>query len=374
MIYLDNAATTFPKPAEVYREVGVYLRESCGSPGRGGHRMALAAAREVWECRCAVSELFGLSEPERVCFAQNCTCALNIAIKGVVRPFSRVITSNLEHNSVLRPLYSIPGVKLSVFNALKPEEELLADVDALLTAGADALVCTHASNILPVVLPVGKIGEMCAKHGTIFIVDAAQSAGVYPIDIKKEHIDILCMPGHKSLYGLQGSGAIVFSPLFDCGKINPLVLGGSGVESKSRGMPELPPERFEAGTLSTPTIVGLHEGIKYVKSVGIDAIREKETALAARFRDILLDCGKITVYGEGGTSVLFNIDGIDSEDAAQTADKYGVCVRAGFHCSPAAREANGTFSIGAVRASFSYFNTMSQAERAGRIFRTIAIR
>lgn len=366
MIYLDNAATTYPKPEGVYREVSRCMTDYCGNPGRGGHSLSLAAGRAVYDCRCLVAELFS-AEPENVIFTLNTTYALNMAIKGIVREGDHIIISNMEHNSVLRPVIAT-GCDYDIFDASKDTERILLEIASKLTPRTRMIVCTHRSNICPIRLPIKAIGQLCRKRGICFIVDAAQSAGVYPIDMRECCIDALCFAGHKSLYGIQGVGGVAFSNRYkgeSARKLHTLVEGGSGIASLEEYMPSLLPERLEAGTLPTPAIAGLSQGIKAITEVGITHIREHEITLYRRMRERLCNHEFIQVYCRDigyGETMLFNVEGMPSTTVADKLDREGICVRAGFHCAPLAHKHLGTGDSGAVRVSFGAFNTAEEVD------------
>ncbi len=366
MIYLDNGATTHPKPESVYREVSKCMTDYCGNPGRGGHSMSAAAAKAVYDCRCLVAELFS-AEPENVVFTLNTTYALNMAIKGTARAGDHILISNMEHNSVLRPVIAT-GCDFDVFDAVASPERVIRNILSLLTPRTRMIVCTHRSNICPIRLPIKAIGELCRQRGLCFIVDAAQSAGVYPINMMECHIDALCFAGHKSLYGIQGCGGVIFSSRYKgeaARKLHTLVEGGSGIASLEEYMPSLLPERLEAGTLPTPAIVGLAQGIRAITEVGITHIREHEISLYRRVRERLCNHERIEVYcpeiGYGET-LLFNVEGMPSTAVADKLDREGICVRAGFHCAPLAHKHLGTGDSGAVRVSFGAFNTAEEVD------------
>ncbi len=367
MIYLDNAATTFPKPNSVYEEVERCMRNYCGNPGRSGHQMSLEAARKIYECRESVAELFHTSSPELVAFTYNATYALNLAIKGLAHSGDHILISNLEHNSVIRPVYALGrrGVSYGIYNAASGEDELIRDLREKLRPNTKMIVATHTSNVVPITLPIKRIGELCARHGIIFIVDASQSAGIVDINLNECNITALCAPGHKGLYGPMGSGFIIFSDRATKAEINTLIEGGSGIDSFEREMPHLPPERFEAGTLATPAIAGLCAGIKAIRRIGISEIAEHEERLRRRLYYMLANTRGFTLYGPSdtrGCTVLFNADGIGSTELSDELDRRGVCVRSGFHCSPLAHDVLGTGDGGAVRVSFSIFNTEKEVD------------
>ncbi len=366
MIYLDNAATTWPKPENVYREVSRCMTDYCGNPGRGGHTMSAAAGRAVYDCRCLAAELFS-AEPENAVFTLNTTYALNMAIKGIARTGDHIIISNMEHNSVLRPVIAT-GCDYDVFDAAAAPERIVCDIISKLTPRTRMIVCTHRSNICPIRLPIKAIGELCRARGLCFIVDTAQSAGVYPVDMRECHIDALCFAGHKSLYGIQGAGGVIFSSRYKgeaARKLHTLVEGGSGIASLEEYMPSLLPERLESGTLPTPAIAGLAAGIRAITEVGIPRIREHGISLYRRVRERLCNHNRIEVYCPDigyGETLLFNVRGMPSTEVADKLDREGICVRAGFHCAPLAHKALGTGESGAVRVSFGAFNTAEEAD------------
>ena len=371
MIYLDNAATSFPKPPIVVREAVRCITTYCGNPGRGGHSLSLAAAKKVFECRSQISELVGGTDPEGIVFTQNTTHALNLVIKGLLKKGDHVIISDMEHNSVLRPVAKLCDegiIEYSVFPTRTLEKRnsptlICAGIARRIKPNTRAVICSHTSNVCSMSLPLKSIGEFCKKHGLYFIVDAAQSAGHLPIDMEKMCIDALCAPAHKALYGLQGAGFAALSPSLSS-SLATLTEGGNGVNSFELLMPESSPERYEAGTLPTPSIAGLCEGIKYIRSIGLDAIREHESELYRYARELLLNTKGVTVYAPEhvGSVILFNKEGKSSEELARALNGYGICTRGGYHCSPLAHKVLGTDEGGAVRASFGIFNKKSEID------------
>jgi cysteine desulfurase family protein len=373
LIYLDNAATTFPKPRHVTGEVMRCLTEYCGNPGRGSHRLALAAAEQIFSCREALSSFLGVGAPERILFTQNTTYALNLAIKGLLRQGDHVLISELEHNAVRRPICALAAKGKITFDVFPvfglTQDELLSHLAQKLTPNTRAVVCTHASNICSIVLPIAEIGALCRRRGIQLIVDAAQSAGFLPIDMNAMQIDALAAPGHKSLYGIQGCGFLAIGENFT---LEPLIEGGSGVDSLPAEMPEAPPERYEAGTLPTPSIVGLLEGVRSLTNGGVAACaaRERELFLAARERlSSLLD---ISIYAPEhvGSVLLFNKNGIPAAELGRHLSSNGICVRAGLHCAPMAHKALGTPDGGAVRVSFGRYNTLSDVDALWQALRS----
>lgn len=370
--YLDNAATSFPKPPSVLRAVEACMERCGGNPGRGSHALALRAAEEVYACRVAAAELFGLSDPGRVVFTQNTTAALNLTIKGLLHRGDRAVCSDMEHNAVFRPLFRMAEEGTVTFDSFQtfsavPERTdamLLSSLEHALSRPTRLVVCAHASNICPATLPLAAIGRLCHAHGALFAVDAAQSAGVLDINMEEMQIDALAVPGHKGLYGPMGVGML----LLGRGVLpDTLLEGGNGLDSLSGGMGDDLPERYEPGTLPLPAIAGLRAGIEFVRKVTPAAIREKETALGVFLRDALSEIPGVQVavpHLAGGT-VLFRVDGASSEDVAARLQEagFGICVRPGFHCAALAHRTLGTPEGGAVRASFGWFNTRRDAEQ-----------
>ncbi len=363
MIYLDNAATTFPKPEAVYREAELCARRWCGNPGRSSHKLSVASARAIYSCREEIAELFG-GKPENVVFTLNATYALNLAINALYRPGGEILISGIEHNAVLRPVAALKDCRYSIFDAVGGDDAVMKSLTDHLTAKTSLVVCNHVSNICGITLPVEKIGALCERRGIRFIIDASQSAGIKKLDINRCRADVICAPGHKGLYGLQGSGFALFSG--KCGDVAAnlpeFIFGGNGVNSLESVMPDFLPERFEAGTLPTPAIAGLKEGIAEVKKIGVGVIDEYESELAGKLRDMLMNTPGVTVYARectGGT-VLFNLNDVPSERVSEMLDREGICVRSGFHCCPLAHKQLETGKNGAVRASFSIFNRMKE--------------
>lgn len=360
MIYFDNAATTFPKPGKVVYETERCLREYCGNPGRGAHRLSLAAAEKIYECRTSAAELFNAGEPENVVFTMNTTYALNTAIKSSVKKGDHVLISSMEHNSVLRPVVSLAEkgvITYGVFDAFA--EDCISEIEKAMKPNTTAVICAHASNICGRVLPIGEIGGFLKKKGIKFIVDCAQSAGKIKIDMAQMNIDALCVPGHKGLYGIQGGAMMICSKNFGG---STFIEGGGGINSLDMRMPDFLPERYEAGTLPTPCIAALNEGIRFVRSEGIDYIREKEEHLFRKANERLRNMRKIRMYSDSAI-LLFNIEGVSSAQTAYELDRRGICVRSGFHCTPMCHKCLKTGDDGAVRVSFGVFNTEKEVIR-----------
>ena len=374
MIYFDNAATTFPKPESVYKSADFCTRYLCGNPGRSSHQLSAKAAGEIFSCREEIAEFFG-GKPENVVFTLNATYALNIAINSLFRSGGEVLISGIEHNAVLRPVSAL-GCPYKVFNPLGSDEEIMMSLRSHVTPKTSLIVCNHVSNICGITLPIAKIGDFCEKNGIKFIVDASQSAGIKDIKINKCKADVICAPGHKGLYGLQGSGFALFADKYDnmSKQLNSFIYGGNGVNSLDVRMPDFLPEKFEAGTLPTPSISGLTQGIREVKKIGTEAIEEYESELSDRLKGMLYNIGNVTVYGgeyRGGT-ILFNINGIPSERVCEELDGFGICVRGGFHCCPLGHKLFKSGENGAVRVSFSVFNKPKEVNSfAGAILKII---
>lgn len=365
MIYLDNAATTFPKPRRVCDEVLRAISEYGGNPGRGAHPLSLAAAEKIYACREALASFLGLNAPERVIFTLNTTHALNIAIKGFLRAGDHVLISELEHNAVRRPLARLAaekGVTFDTFPVLGlTSPELLRGIERRIKPTTRAVICTHASNICSVVLPLAAIGKLCRRHSLTFLVDGAQSAGHIPIDMQGMQIDALAVPGHKSLYGIQGCGALLLGNDF---LPAPLLDGGSGANSMLAEMPLEPPERFEAGTLPTPAIAALLEGVRSLENGHMQEIHARECLLFTALRERLQALRDIRIYApeHEGAVLLFSHRTIPAAEIARLLSSRGICVRAGLHCAPLAHAALGTPEGGAVRVSFGRYNTLSDTD------------
>ena len=359
MIYFDNAATTYPKPQSVIRAVSDAMKHF-GNSGRGAHTLAMRAADEVYKCRIAAAKMFG-AKPENVIFTSGATHSLNLAISACRERQGAILISNLEHNSVLRPAISSTR-EVKIFDSypnLSGEERdgmILSGIN-MVADNAAILVSTAASNICGIKMPIAKIGKFCREHEILFVVDGAQAGGTMDINIVRDNIDVLCLPGHKGLYGPMGCGLMI---LGDNITLPPLMYGGSGVDSRSASMPMLPPERYEAGTLPLPLIAGLRAGIEYVRRESPDSIRAREEKLSSIMKEQLFDDKRIRIYAphHNGGIVLFSVDGKDAEDVAAYLDSEGICTRAGLHCAPLAHDA--LTSEGAVRVSFGAANTAKE--------------
>ena len=368
MIYLDNAATTLHKPSCVIDAVAAAM-QSLGNSGRGVHSGSLAAGRTIFAAREALSTFFGLDAPERVIFTANSTEALNIAIFGLLNAADHVISTDLEHNSVLRPLYRLQaaGMGLDFVPADRLGNIDYADFSRLLRPNTRAIVCTHASNLTGTVLDLARIGRFAHENGLLFIVDASQTAGALPINMAAQSIDVLCFTGHKSLMGPQGTGGLCIAPGVE---IRPLLTGGTGVQSHLTHQPEEYPTRLEAGTLNGHGIAGLLAAVEYLNETGLDRIHAHEDALARRFYNGVRDIPGVTVYGDfiqplRAPIVTLNFDALDCGMAADIlSEEYGIATRSGAHCAPRMHRALGTEHTGALRFSFGWFNTQEETDTA----------
>ena len=345
MIYLDHGATSFPKYPEV-REAVERAMTDCANPGRGSHRAAEVAAERVFSCRCAAAELFGC-KPEQVVFTQNCTHGLNMAIRTLVKPGDRVVISGFEHNAVTRPLHGI-GARVTVAGErLFDPDDTLRSFCRALDRGAKAAVFTHVSNVFGYILPVEELAAECRKRRIPFIIDGAQSAGAIPVDAEKLGADFIAMPGHKGLQGPMGTGLLICRR-----KPKPLILGGTGSESVMQRMPDVLPDRGEAGTLNVPGIAGLEAGIRLVSMMGPERIGAHEAALAASAAEMLRELGMDVYAGASQLGTVSFRSGEDCEEAAERLGEQGIALRAGLHCAPLAHRSAGTISTGTVRVSF----------------------
>jgi selenocysteine lyase/cysteine desulfurase len=346
-----------------------------GNPGRGAHPLALAAAEAVYDARSEVASFFGSEKPENVVFTQNATHSLNLAIFGTVKGGEHILISNLEHNSVFRPvaeLYRCGVASYSVFDALGDGEETLSNIKKSVRRNTKIVVTTHVSNVCGKVLPLERISRFCRERGILHIADVSQSAGIYPIDMQ-DGADIVCAPGHKGLYGPQGTGFCLFADDFDFSRLSPTVFGGNGLNSATAEMGRIPPESFEAGTLAVPAIAGLCRGVRFVKRIGTERIRAHESAICEKIRRNLAKDGRVKIYlpqEKAGSVLLLNVEGVSATEVSASLAKRGVCVRAGMHCAPLAHRALGTGGD-ALRLSFSAFNTEAEAENFCRIFAEI---
>lgn len=363
MIYLDNGATSFPKPLSVRKNVDISLKKFSANPGRSGHSLSLRAAKEIFECRKRLKELFNVNSEEEIIFTENCTMALNTVIFGLLSEGDHVLISSMEHNSVTRSLESLKdkGVTYSTFDYSYDDNETVDNVRNLIKPETKLVICTHASNVFGFRFPIERICALCHAYGILFCVDSAQSAGVFDIDVGTNQYDFVCMSGHKSLYGPMGTGVLILNNR----NLKPLLYGGTGTESVKKSQPEGLPEKFESGTQNMNGISGLKAGVDFVKNRGIKNIYNHEYKLAKRLFNGLANNRKVITYnksfdyGKVAPVVSFNIDGVYSEDLVAKLNKYGIMTRGGLHCSPLAHTTMNTIENGTVRVVPGAFNTIN---------------
>ena len=368
MIYFDNAATTIQKPKQVVEAVTQALC-SMGNAGRGAHNASMGASRMLFDTRKKLAELFGGNNPAQVVFTSNSTESLNMALKGLLNPWDHVITTQLEHNSVLRPLYELEdkGVELTILNSDAKGRICYEDFEKEIKKNTKMIVCTHGSNLTGNLTDIRRVGEIARSHGLLFVVDASQTAGVFPIRVEEMKIDVLCFTGHKGLLGPQGTGGMYVR---EGVIIRPLKTGGSGVQTYSRTRPSKMPTALEAGTLNAHGLAGLDAALDYLKDTGINVIRKKEQELVWYFYQKVLEIPGITVYGDFDIQercpiVSLNVKDYDSSEVSDFLfTEYGISTRPGAHCAPLLHQAMGTEKQGAVRFSFSHYNTIEEIDIA----------
>ena len=376
MIYMDNAATTMHKPQEVIDAV-VRAMSSMGNAGRGANEASLSASRIIYDTRERLARLFGAKDARRIAFTNNSTESLNIAIKGILSPGDHVITTMLEHNSVLRPLYEMEkkGVKLTIVPSDSRGCLDIRDMEEAITSDTKMIICTNGSNLTGNYIDVRPIGELAHRHNILFVVDASQTAGVFPIDVEDMKIDVLCFTGHKGLLGPQGTGGIYAREGVE---IRPLKTGGSGIQTYSKTHPVQMPTALEAGTLNGHGIAGLHAALVYLERTGIDEIRAREQSLMRRFYEGVKDVPGVKIYGDFTQEnrcaiVTLNIGEYDSSEVSdELLTEYSISTRPGGHCAPLMHEALGTVEQGAVRFSFSHYNTEEEVDIAIRAIHELA--
>jgi cysteine desulfurase family protein len=366
MIYLDNAATSFPKPSEVHMEVLNCMMNYAANPGRGSNEMAIKAATKVMETRVEICDLFNIKSPFNVIFTCNATEGLNIGIKGVLSKGDHVISTVIEHNSVLRPLHSLSedGVNVTLLGVDKAGYLCIKDVEAAIKKNTKLIVINHASNVLGSIQDIETIGKIAKKNGIMFMVDASQSAGIINIDVESACVDLLAFPGHKGLLGPQGTGALYVR---DGIKLKNFIEGGTGSNSHFMIQPDFIPDQFESGTLNTPGIAGLCEGLKYIKKVGINKIRKQEEELTIYLLEELRKFEFVQIYGnlsgkDRSAVVSFNMEGLDASNIGEQLNDNKIAVRTGYHCAPLIHDVIGTDYAGTVRVSPGYFNTFQEIE------------
>ncbi len=378
MIYLDNAATTWPKPESVYQAVDDCLRLMGANPGRGGHSMARQASLLLYEAREGLAELFGIEDPNQIVFTHNATDAVCMSIFGLISPGDRIVTTAMEHNAVARAVRFVEakGVHVTVVPCFSDGQLDMEAMAAAISNRPKAVIMSHASNVTGTIMPVAEVGAMTRRLGVALVVDAAQTAGVEAIDVAEMGIDILAFSGHKGLLGPQGTGGLYVAETV---ALTPLRVGGTGSLSESDNQPEFMPDRLESGTPNTPGIAGLQAGVRFILATGRENIQAREAELTQLLLAGLGDIVNVHIYGPASNSgrtavVSFTLDGMDSGLVAHTLDReYGIACRAGLHCAPWAHQTLGTLKTGTVRFSPGYFNTQGEIEQAIAAVRELAL-
>lgn len=378
VIYLDHAATSWPKPPAVTEAVINAMLNDAANPGRGSHAMAVRASRILFETRKHLAKLFNIKNPNDIAFTSNTTMSLNMAIKGWLKPGDHVIATSVEHNSVRRPLYYLEqtiGIEVTYVESDERGFLNLDDVANAIRPNTTLAVVNHSSNLLGTIMPVAEIAELTKKHGIKLLVDAAQSAGIIPVDVRAMGIDMLAFPGHKGLLGPQGTGGLYINPELD---LVPLLHGGTGSQSEAREQPQVRPDRYEAGTQNTPGLAGLKAGVQYVLNETVQKIHTKEWTLTQRLLEGLKSVNGVKLMGpdlgEQRTGIVaFNLTGVDPSELSFILDQhYRIAVRAGFHCTPLAHACAGTAETGAIRASVGVFTTNEEIDTLAMAIKEIA--
>jgi len=372
MIYLDNAATSWPKPPEVLKAMTDVLERAGGNPGRSGHRLSIAAAREIYNVREDIARFFHVPDPLRVIFTSSATHAINLVLKGLLKPRDHVVTTSMEHNAVMRPLRNLErkGLRLSVVQCASDGSMDIRDVARAMNSATRLVVCTHASNVAGTLLPVAEIASIAHRAGALLMVDAAQTAGAIPIDMRAMGIDLLAFTGHKELQGPLGIGGLVIADNVDVSQIEPLMRGGTGSRSESEEQPDDLPDKFESGTANLAGIAGLGAGLKWIKDRGIGEIRKQMKKLSQTLIDGLSALPKVKLYGtldpERSVAIVsFTVAGKRvSEIGLRLDEEYGVLSRVGLHCAPAAHKTIGSFPEGTVRLAPGVFTTINDIQEA----------
>ena len=371
-IYLDNAATTYPKPSEVTYAVFNFMNSIGASPGRGGYSSALEADRIVYSCREKLSEFFGFDKPQNVIFTSNITTSINILVKSVVKKGWHVITSYMDHNSVLRPLYGLNKANIIDLDVIECSKEGILNIEdfkSKIKHNTKLVILSHSSNIIGSIQPIKEIGTICKENDIYFIIDTAQTAGVLSINFNELNCSALAFTGHKGLLGPQGIGGFIINDKMNMNSV-PFIEGGTGSLSYSTVQPDYLPDKYESGTLNTPGIAGLKEGINFINNFGLTQIKEKEEFLTSRFIEGLLNIPSIAVYGplnaqKRTAAISINSTKISNSELGYALDtEYGIMVRTGLHCAPLAHKTIGTFPEGTIRFSFGPFNDIKDIDYA----------
>jgi cysteine desulfurase family protein len=372
MIYFDNAATSWPKPPQVKEAMNRFMEEVGANPGRSGHVLSIEAARIIYEAREALSVLFHVKNSSRIVFTLNATESINLALKGLLKYKDHVITSSMEHNSVMRPLRDLEkrGIALTVVPCFEDGTLDPREVEREIQSTTRMIVLNHASNVTGTLLPIKEVGRIAREYGLLFLVDAAQTAGAYPIDIERDGIDLLAFSGHKSLYGPQGTGGLVIGERINEKEMTPLKQGGTGSRSEFEEQPDFLPDRLESGTPNGVGIAGLLAGIQFVLGKGVEQIRQNESTLLEKLIMGLKKIPQVKLYGpecqeDRIATLSFNFTHLSPSDGALRLEKeFGILCRPGLHCAPAAHHTIGTFPEGTVRFGLSVFSTETEIETA----------
>jgi cysteine desulfurase family protein len=374
IIYLDNPATSWPKPLRVKEAMDQFMEEIGANPGRSGHLLSIEAARIIYEAREALSVLFHVKDSSRIVFTLNATESINLALRGLLKPGDHVITSSMEHNSVMRPLRDLEkrGVALTVVSCFEDRTLDPQEVEKKIQSATRMIVLNHASNVTGTILPIGEVGKIAREYNLLFLADSAQTAGTYPIDVEKDWIDLLAFTGHKSLYGPQGTGGLVIGERIKEKEMIPLKQGGTGSRSEFEEQPDFLPDRFESGTPNGVGIAGLLAGVQFVLEKGVEQIRQNEMALTQKLIEGLKEIPQVKLYGPESVkdqiaTISFNLARLSPSEVAQRLEKeFGILCRPGLHCAPAAHRTIGTFPEGTIRFGLSAFNTEAEIETAIR--------
>ena len=369
MIYYDNAATSYPKPKCVTERLKTCLKKYCGNPGRSSHFLALRAAEEIYSTRERIADLVKIPECEGVVFTHNATYALNMAIKTIIKEKCHVIVSDIEHNSVIRPLETLKNRLGIEYDSFDSEGNIGENITKLIRKDTACIVSTLASNVTGREISEQVLSKVASENGLDLILDASQAIGHREINLSATPCSALCAPAHKGLYGIQGSGFCIFR---DTVRHADFIEGGSGTDSINKYMPSLLPEGYEAGTLATPGICALGAGIDYIRSIGIDTIKTKANELSNEIKDRIDSIKNTVLYPSYGSIVSFNLKNTPSSEVARELDNYNICVRAGLHCAPSAHEKLGTLSTGCVRISISSFNSKREIDRFYKVLKAIS--
>lgn len=380
MIYMDNAATSWPKPPEVIKTMTLALEHAGGNPGRSGHRLSIAAARIIYDTREEIADFFGIIDPARVIFTSNATHSLNLVLRGILKPGDRVVTTSMEHNAVMRPLHRLAenGIFLTTVPCNRDGYLNLRELEQTMKTGTRLVVILHASNVTGTIMPIGEIAAIAHRNRALLLVDAAQSAGLIPIDVKSLGVDLLAFTGHKELQGPPGIGGLIINDNVDISQIEPLICGGTGSRSESEEQPEDLPDKFESGTANLIGVAGLGAGLKWIKSRGTINTREHAKKLHRNLLEDLSTIPGVRIYGGTDSDnnipvVSFTIAGKSvSEIGMRLDEEFGILARVGLHCAPAAHRTIGTYPEGTVRLSPGMFTKLEEIKETARAISRIA--